>query len=363
MAQRPENCHRLRRARLSEVLADRKLDCLVITSLANVRYLSGFTGSNGVLTVAQDRAVLFTDPRYGIQASEQTDCTVRIARGPLIPAVAGWLKTTRCRVAGFERSHINYDCWKRLEDGLPVKTVLKPAAGLVEGLRMVKSAEEIALIRRSMQTATRAFERTIRRVRPGLTELDLAAELDHRMRKLGAEQPAFETIVASGPRSALPHAQPTERRLASGDLLLIDMGALQDGYASDMTRMCFLGEPQATVRQMYDAVQEAQQAALDAARDGVPAAAVDRAARRVLRDRGLDRHFVHSTGHGLGLEIHEAPRLGKGERSVLRAGMAVTIEPGVYLQGFGGVRIEDTVVITPTGCEVLTGASKELLLL
>jgi Xaa-Pro aminopeptidase len=180
------------------------------------------------------------------------------------------------------------------------------------------------------------------------------------MRRLGAEKPSFETIVASGERSALPHAHPTGAVLKSGQLLLIDMGAFQDGYASDMTRMLFLGTPGARVRRLYRAVLEAQLAAIDAVRPGVTSAHVDRQARKVLKAYKLDRAFVHSTGHGLGLEIHELPRIGKKDKTPLAAGMAITIEPGVYLEGFGGIRIEDTVVVTPTGCEVLTPTSKEL---
>jgi len=225
----------------------------------------------------------------------------------------------------------------------------------------VKSAPEIALIRRSVDANSKAFEQALRVIRPGRTrEADLAAEIDYRMRKLGAERPAFETIVASGERSALPHAQPTQRILGKNELLLIDMGATLEGYASDMTRVLYLGRPNGRIKRIYDAVLEAQLAAIAAVRPGVTAAHVDRAARNVLRTEKLDNAFVHSTGHGLGLEIHEPPRLGKKEKTRLQEGMAITIEPGVYLRGYGGVRIEDTVVVTKTGCEVLTPTSKEL---
>jgi Xaa-Pro aminopeptidase len=193
-----------------------------------------------------------------------------------------------------------------------------------------------------------------------MCERDLAAEIDYQMRRLGAEKPSFETIVAGGERSALPHAHPTGAVLKPGQPVLIDMGAFQDGYASDMTRMLFLGAPGARVRRLYRAVLEAQLAAIDAVRLGVAAARVDRAARDVLKAFKLDRAFVHSTGHGLGLEIHESPRIGKKDKTRLAAGMAITIEPGVYLEGTGGIRIEDTVVVTPGGCEVLTPTSKEL---
>jgi Xaa-Pro aminopeptidase len=180
------------------------------------------------------------------------------------------------------------------------------------------------------------------------------------MRRLGAEKPSFETIVAGGVRSALPHAQPTAAPLKSGDLVVVDMGAVQDGYCSDMTRMLFLGQPTAKVKRTYRAVLEAQLAATDAVRAGATTVGVDRAAREVLKGYGLDQAFIHSTGHGLGLEIHEPPRIGKRDKKRLQTGMAITIEPGVYLEGFGGIRIEDTVIVTDKGCEVLTKTSKDL---
>jgi Xaa-Pro aminopeptidase len=204
-----------------------------------------------------------------------------------------------------------------------------------------------------------AFQRTLRRVRPGARERDIAAELDYQMRALGAEKPAFDTIVATGARTALPHAHPTSNKLAESELLLIDMGATVDGYTSDMTRMAFAGEPSKRIRQLYKAVLEAQLAGIDAVRAGATTRKVDLAARDVLKRHGLEREFVHSTGHGLGLEIHEAPRVAKKDKSKLQAGMVITIEPGAYIEGLGGVRIEDTVLVTDTGCEVLTPTSKE----
>jgi Xaa-Pro aminopeptidase len=231
---------------------------------------------------------------------------------------------------------------------------------MVEELRMIKSAAELDLIRRSVELNSRAFELALARVRPGMTERDLAAEIEYRMRRLGAEKPSFETIVAGGRRSALPHAQPTAAPLLHGHLVVVDMGAFCDGYASDMTRMLFLGTPGARVKRVYRAVLEAQLAGIDAVRPGVAAFQVDAAARRVLRAYGYDRAFVHSTGHGLGLEIHEPPRLGKRDKTILQPGMAITIEPGVYLEDFGGIRIEDTVEVTETGCRILTPTPKEL---
>jgi len=232
---------------------------------------------------------------------------------------------------------------------------------VVEKQRMVKSATEIELIRRSVEANSEAFESALAVVRPGKTrEADLAAEIDYRMRKLGAERPAFETIVASGPRSAMVHAQPSERILSRNDLVLIDMGATRKGYASDMTRVVHIGRPSSRIKRIYSAVLEAQMAAIEAVRPGVTAARVDLEARRALKQKGLAKAFVHSTGHGLGLEIHEPPRLGKQDKTRLEEGMTITIEPGAYLEGFGGVRIEDVVVVTQSGCEILTRTSKQL---
>jgi Xaa-Pro aminopeptidase len=224
---------------------------------------------------------------------------------------------------------------------------------------MVKSDDELALIEASVKTNSRAMDAALRRLKAGMKEAELAAEIDYQMRKLGAEKPSFDTIVASGVRSALPHAHPTREAIGQG-VLLIDMGAFQRGYASDMTRTFFLGEPSRQMANIYKAVLEAQLAAIDAVRPGVKASAVDRAAREVLKAHGLDKAFMHSTGHGLGLEIHEPPRLGKKEGTKLETGMAITIEPGAYVEGLGGVRIEDTLVVTASGSRILTATPKEL---
>jgi len=349
-----------RRRRVESGLAERKLDALVVSFGANLRYLSGFTGSNGSLLVTAGGSTLFTDPRYTIQASQEVGCRVKTARGPLVLDLAAAIAKMGLRRIGYEPARTTCDAFEALKGRLPMRASLVAAGGWIEELRMVKSPEEIARVRRAVETNSRAFEQAVSRVRPGMKEQDLAAELEYRMRRLGAEKPAFETIVAGGKRSALPHAQPTGAALTAGSLVVVDMGAQQDGYASDMTRMLFLGTPSAKVKRTYRAVLEAQLAAVDAVRAGVPAMRVDRAARRVLRAHGLDKAFVHSTGHGLGLEIHEPPRVGKRETMPLAAGMTITVEPGVYLEGFGGIRIEDTVLVTGRGCEVLTPTAKEL---
>ena len=349
-----------RRQTVVNGLAERKLDALLVSFSPNLRYLSGFTGSNGSLLVTPQKCILFTDPRYQIQAAQETSCQVRITKGPLTAVVLAAIQRLRLRRIGYEPARMTCDFYESLKSRLPMRAALESTAGWIEELRMVKSADEAARIRRSVDTNSQAFEQTVTHVREGMKEQDLAAELEYRMRRLGAEKPSFETIVAGGVRSALPHAQPTAAPLKSGELVVVDMGTVQDGYCSDMTRMLFLGKPGNRVKRTYRAVLEAQLAAIDAVRPGVTTVSVDRAARDVLKGYGLDGAFVHSTGHGLGLEIHEPPRIGQRDKRRLEAGMAITIEPGVYLEDFGGIRIEDTVLVKEKGCEVLTQTSKEL---
>lgn len=359
----PAHEYSSRRNRVAALLARKDLDALIVSAAANLRYLIGFTGSNGLLLLWGDGAVLFTDPRYEIQAAQETDCRRKIARGSLYPLVMKTAAGKKLRRLGFERGHLPYEAYEQLQAGLALGASLTPVAGLLEAERMVKSEYEIALIERSVLTNSAAFDKTIRRARPGVRESELAAEFDYQVRLLGAEKPAFDTIVAAGPRTALPHARPGANTLRHNQLLLVDVGASQEGYASDMTRMAFLGRPGAKVKRLYRAVLEAQLTAIEAVRPGVPAGQPDRAARRVLRAGKLEKAFVHSTGHGLGLEIHEPPRIGRREKVPLAAGMVITIEPGVYLEGFGGIRIEDTVVVTQSGCRILTPTPKELLVL
>lgn len=336
----------------SEVLKEAKVDVLLVTNLVNIRYLTGFTGSNALLAVFPDHFVFWTDPRYTLQAA---NLKPKISTKPLLVSAQAYLEKRQVRVA-FEREHLRFDQYEALSK----KLTLSPVTGLVERLRAVKSPEEIEKIRQAVLTNSAAFERALLAVKPGMRESDLAGLIDYRMRRLGAEGPAFETIVAAGEHSAFPHARPGNLKLTANQLVLVDMGAKQDGYTSDMSRMFHMGAPPAQVRKLYAAVLEAQLAAVDAVRPGVPAAKIDKAARLVLKKHGLADKFVHSTGHGLGLEIHEDPRIGKKGKTRMEAGMVITIEPGIYLEGWGGIRIEDTVVVTPSGCEVLTPTPKDL---
>jgi Xaa-Pro aminopeptidase len=341
-----------------------KIDALLVSALPNIRYLSGFTGDNGLLLVTPESQTLFTDPRFTIQASQECTCAVKIApRGPVDPYAVEAIRRKKLKRVGFEATRMIYDVHRRLKEALPLGVTLKPIGPVIEQLRMVKSKEEIARIRLSVQTNSQAFEKTVQSIRPGVSESHIAAELEFQMRRLGAEKAAFETIVAAGARSALPHARPGDRKAGVDELLLIDMGSCQDGYMSDMTRMLFFGKVTRRIRDLYQAVLKAQLAAIAAVREGIIAGQVDLQARQVLESEGLGKEFVHSTGHGLGLEIHEPPRVGRRDKTRLQAGMVITIEPGAYIRDFGGIRIEDTVLVTKNGCEILTPTSKELMVL
>jgi len=337
-----------------------KLDALLITNLHNVRYLTGFTGSNGSVLLFKDSpAVLFTDPRYTVQSQQQVNCRVRIAKGPLTKSIVQEISRTRIRRVGFEQDNLTVAQLESFRRMLPARTQLEPVTGLIEQLRLIKDAAEIEKIRASVISNSGALEAALKRFKIGMKESELAAEIDYQNRRLGAEAPAFDTIVAAGDRAALPHAQPGAAKIMPG-ILLIDMGAFRDGYASDMTRMVHVGPATPKYKRAYRAVLEAQLAAVDAVKPGVTTNSVDRAARDTLKRHGLEREFIHSTGHGLGLEIHEMPRIGRKDKTRLEAGMAITIEPGVYIEGWGGIRIEDTVLVTPGGCEILTPTIKEL---
>jgi Xaa-Pro aminopeptidase len=350
-----------RRRALSARLPELKIDALLVSGPANVRYLTGYAGSNGVLLVTSGEAHFFTDPRYALEASQQITCKVHVEKKPLLVAAVAVVKRKRLKKIGFESAWLRYEDYIKVKEALPLGSALHAVGRVIEDQRMIKSASEISLIRRSVATNSEAYSKTIRKVHAGAREMDIAAELDYQMRAMGAEKSAFETIVAAGPRSALPHAHPTAHRLGENELLLIDMGASQEGYASDMTRVAHTGTPPRRILRLYKAVLEAQLAAISSIKAGVTTGEVDAAARNVLKRHELDRAFVHSTGHGLGLEIHEPPRIARKDKTKLQAGMAITIEPGAYIDGLGGIRIEDTVLVTEHGCEVLTPTPKDLI--
>jgi len=339
------------------------VDAILVTHLPNITYLCGFSGSAGILLVEPDRATLFTDSRYTFQCRQEVSgVDVCIAPTGLLRAVGEMLRRSRSTVyVGYSAEHVTV-AHKRALAGLAGPKV-RWAAGLheVEQLRVVKEPAELVAMREAANLVGQAWTIAAGKLRAGVTELRVAADIEHTMKVQGASGPSFETIVASGPRSAWAHARATSKLLKKNELVVMDQGAILRGYCSDMTRTVFLGRAPDRIRRLFQAVLEAQQAAKAAIKPGVRAREVDAAARLVLRRHKLEQYFTHSTGHGLGIEIHEMPKLGRGERFVLEEGMVITVEPGVYIEGLGGIRIEDEVVVTAKGAEDLTSATKEFL--
>ena len=343
------------------------LSGLLVTHLPDVRYLCGFTGSSAALAVTRRHASLFTDGRYKTQAEEEVrGAAVDIGTGPAAIAAIEWLRNQPgVEAAGFDASSTTVAELNRWKASLPARQrkrfLSELAEPLVMPLRMIKDADELAIMAEAALTGCRLFEDILGVIRPGLREIDIAAELEYKARQLGAEGMSFETIVASGERSALPHGRATSTLLPRKGFLTLDFGIILNGYSSDMTRTVYLGNPTAKERDTYEAVLEAQESGVEAVRGGARCADVDESARGVLRKVGLAEAFTHSSGHGVGLEIHEPPRIGTGQETRLLPGMVVTIEPGVYLAGQFGIRIEDMVVVTRTGGRVLTLAPKALI--
>ena len=356
-----------RQKKLREHLATTRFDALLISHLPNIRYLCGFGGSAGLLLVAEGGSVFFTDVRYDTQArAEVKGARVVIARKALLSTVGEWIGVRRRKklkswTLGIEAEHLTVAERKRLGDLLPSRVRLRNAAAVVERARMVKDEDELALIRSAVRLGATLFERALQVLRPGIKESEVAAEMEYAARRAGADAMSFPTIIASGARSALPHGRASAQAIASGGFVVCDFGVILAGYCSDQTRTVWVGAASSEAREAYEAVREAQEAAIAAVRPGISVAEVDAAARKVLRKAGLGRYFTHSTGHGVGLEIHEAPRVAAGQKEVLKPGMVITIEPGVYFPGKWGVRIEDMVAVTEGGCEVLTPTSKEFL--
>jgi Xaa-Pro aminopeptidase len=348
-----------RQHRLRDLMATQRLDFLLVSNPKNIFYLTGFRGSTGIAVLGLDRAGLFVDPRYTLQAREQSEgVDVHEVRGPLLSAAGQWLTRRRARNVGYDDAHMTCSGFNELQRRV-TRATLKVSGGIVEDLRLVKDSCEIDCIRQAGQITAAVFSEIRGTLRPGLRESDLTAEIEYRMRLRGAEGAAFETIVASGKRSAWPHARASSKLLKKDELVIFDLGAILQGYAADMTRTVFLGRPAQQIRRLYAAVLIAQEQAVKAVRPAIACGNVDSVARRALSGRALDRYFTHSTGHGVGLDIHERPRLARKENTLLEPGCVVTVEPGVYIEGLGGVRIEDTVLVTETGGEILTPVSKE----
>lgn len=340
----------------------RELDCLLVTHPANWFYLTGFTGDAGVLVVAQDTTTLITDGRFTSQAKEEAlGMRVELQKGALYDSLGARLKHWGTKRAGYDPGQWTVAQRKALKKAIGTKCRDIAASGIVERLRMRKDAQELSVMRRAAILAGDVLEEVLQLVRPGVRENEIGAEIEYQMKKRGASGASFETIVASGPRSALPHARPTSKRLKKNELVVLDLGAILRHYCSDITRTVHVGRASQRIRKWYGAVQKAQEAAVAAVKAGVTCGDVDAAARRVLKKEGLEAYFVHSTGHGLGLEVHEEPRVARGQAIRLEPGNVITIEPGIYVEGVGGIRIEDDVVVRFQGSEVLTRVRRDLI--
>jgi Xaa-Pro aminopeptidase len=341
---------------------------MLVSYPQNVYYLTRFTGDNAALLVGPGRPVLFTDPRFDTQARQECGAGIQIVvtRKALMQEAGERLAGLRggSRPGGtvlFEEEKLSVAQMKLAKRWAATGWAWKGVRGLVESLREVKDAREVARMREAARVGSAVMEHAIGIIRAGISELDVAAEIEYQMRKRGADGPSFETIVASGARAALPHGRATSKRMKERELVVLDLGVILRGYCSDLTRTVHIGHASGEVRRWYKAVLEAQRAARRAVAAGVEAAKVDEAARNVLRRDGLEQYFIHSTGHGLGLEVHERPSLGRNQKTLLKAGSVVTIEPGVYLPGRGGIRIEDDLLVLEGGSETLTSAPRELL--
>lgn len=348
--------------KLRQALQQQSLDGLLITNEFNRRYMTGFTGTAGVAVVTKEDAVFITDFRYTSQATEQVE-GFRIVQhnGSLLQEVATQAEQMGITTLGFEKEAMTFGTYEQYKEIVPSQFV--PTSGLIEKIRLIKTPQEITIIKAACAIADDAFTHILDFIKPGKTELEVANELELFMRKQGATSSSFDTIVASGLRSALPHGVATNKVIEKGDFVTLDYGALYNGYISDMTRTIAVGEPSEKLVDMYNAVLASQLLALEKVGPNMTGKEADAVARDYLASKGYGEAFGHSLGHGIGLEVHEAPSLSVRGETVLEPNMTVTLEPGVYLPGIGGVRIEDDILITATGNEKLTHSTKELIIL
>jgi len=358
--------HVARRERARQKIAEAGADAALITAAPNVRYLTGLVSSNAaLLLLASGQAVLATDSRYALAAERDCPDLELVVERFIEPRLAAEMTRRALGTVAFEAHEMSVERHAELAAKAGGSSLV-PFGRKIEELRTAKDPSELELLATACRISDQAIADTFARIRPGLTERQLAAALDRRMVELGAERPAFETIVASGSNGAIPHHAPTDRPMRRGDLITMDFGALYGGYHADMTRTVALGEPAGWQREIYDLVAAAQRAGIDAARPGADVADVDAAARDLIRDAGHGEHFQHGLGHGVGLEVHEAPTIGYSRKGKLAERVPVTIEPGVYLPGRGGVRIEDVLIVGARGtglAQILTTTTRELLVL
>ncbi|WP_226680005.1 M24 family metallopeptidase [Sutcliffiella horikoshii] len=338
------------------------IDALLITSSKNRQYITAFTGSSGVAVVTEDKAVFITDFRYTEQAAKQCEGFEIVQhKGGLVEEIANVVKDLGVAKLGFEQDHVTFSTY--LNYKTTIKSDLVPVSGVIEKLRLIKSEQEIKILKEATQIADAAFEHILTYIKPGLTELDVSNELEFFMRKQGAVSSSFDIIVASGYRSALPHGVASDKVIEKGEFVTLDFGAYYKGYNSDITRTLAVGEPSDELRTIYDTVLEAQLRGMRGIKAGITGREADALTRDYITEKGYGEYFGHSTGHGLGMEVHEGPSLSLRSDTVLEPGMIVTVEPGIYVAGLGGVRIEDDTIVTETGNETLSFSTKELIIL
>ncbi len=338
------------------------IDGYLVTSSANLRYLTNFTGTAGMAFITLDQAFFITDFRYTEQASEQVQgMTILQHQGDIVGEIIKLMDKESVNVLGFEDAFMTYAEYSIFEEVIDAE--LAPASGLIEKLREQKDEGEIAIIQKACAIADEGFEHVLKMIRPGMTEIEVANQLDFFMRSLGATGTSFDTIVASGARSALPHGVASEKMIEQGELITLDFGCVYQGYVSDITRTFAIGDPGQQLKDIYQIVLAAQQKVLEVAQAGVTGTQLDAVARDLITEAGYGEAFGHSTGHGIGLEIHEGPNVSRSNEVRLMTGNVITDEPGIYLAGLGGVRIEDDLVILAEGNRVLTHSPKELIIL
>jgi Xaa-Pro aminopeptidase len=348
--------------KLQRILREESLDLFLVTFLPHVRYLSGYSGTNGVILISPYSSIFLTDFRYQEQAKEQVkDLKIVIVPRDLFAGLPGLpiLESRRIKM-GFESEHLNCKTYRRLKNLLP-ECLLVPLEKTVESLTVKKDQNEIENIKKATEITDLVFSEIVSYIKPGLRELDLSAEIEYRMKGFGSSTPYYETIVASGKRSALPHGVASSKKIQKGDWVTMDFGAVVDGYTADLTRTIVMGKANKRQKEVYNIVQKAQSHAINKVKAGMRACDLDKSARNLIKNAGYGKYFGHGLGHGIGLLIHDNPAINPTNQQLLEPGMVITIEPGIYIPNWGGVRIEDDVLITQRECEVLTTSEKNLM--
>lgn len=348
--------------KLRQKMKETDVDGLLVTSEINRRYITDFTGSAGVTLITDKQAIFITDFRYTEQAKEQaTSFSVIEHKTPIIEEIANQIQQLHIKKLGFEQTHVTYEAYNRYKEAF--NTELVPVSNLIESIRLIKTEEELTVIKEAAKIADQAFEHILTFIKPGVKEIDVANELEFTMREAGATSSSFDIIVASGYRSALPHGVASNKEIATGELVTMDFGALYKGYCSDITRTIAVGEINEELNDIYHIVLEAEKRGVAGIKAGMTGREADKITRDYITEKGYGPNFGHSTGHGVGLEVHENPRLAKVSEDVLEKNMVVTVEPGIYVPNVGGCRIEDDIIITENGNEVITHSPKELITL